>query len=153
ASQHPFGIDPLELRAMALVVATRGDPANRIGGCNAARPANLGPRSAVAKRQNIGGSGPAPPQTEEWNMRSIAIAGVVAAGGCLCAAGPSRAGERTGDREGRHGEPCGEEGALAASLPPSPLSSLLAVSRRARGAHPLPAQAGRGWRAPKARAG
>jgi hypothetical protein len=50
---------------MALVVATRGDPENRIDGCNAARPASLGPLSAVAKRQNIGGTRPAPPETQE----------------------------------------------------------------------------------------
>jgi hypothetical protein len=86
---------------MALVVATRGDPQDRIDGCNAARPANLGPLSAVAKRQNIGGTRPAPPETEEWNMRAMMIAAVVAAGVGLGVAAPSFAAPVSGPAIGK----------------------------------------------------
>ena len=69
----------------------RGVIRKRIDGCNAARPANFGSRSAVAKRQNIGAPGQRLPTPEEGNMRAIVIAAVVAAGVGLGIATPSYA--------------------------------------------------------------
>src|SRR5205823_945159 len=79
----------------------RGVIRKRIDGCNAARPANLGPQSAVAKRQNIGGAGQRLPTPEEGNMRAIVIAAVVAAGVGLGTAAPSYAAPVNGPAIGK----------------------------------------------------